>query len=73
LLESPSCRPRGRSAACRSPCLGAAIGLLLAPQSGTETLELVRGRVEAILEEGRQAAERSRADAHARLADLKEG
>jgi len=53
--------------------LGAAIGLLLAPQSGAETLELVRGRVEAILEEGRQAAERSRADAHARLADLKEG
>ncbi len=53
--------------------LGAAIGLLLAPQSGAETLELVQGRVEAILEEGRQAAERSRADAHARLADLKEG
>ncbi len=53
--------------------LGAAVGLLLAPQSGAKTLELARGRVEAILEEGRQAAERSRADAHARLADLKEG
>lgn len=53
--------------------LGAAIGLLLAPQSGTETLERVRGRVDVILEEGRNAAERSRADAHARLAELKEG
>ena len=53
--------------------LGAAIGLLLAPQSGAETLELVRGRVQGVLDEGRQAAERTRADAHARLADLKEG
>ena len=53
--------------------IGAAIGLLLAPQSGSETLELVRGRVQAIVDEGRQAAERTRADAHARLADLKEG
>jgi gas vesicle protein len=53
--------------------LGAAIGLLFAPQSGSENLELVRGRVQAILDEGRQAAERTRADAHARLADLKEG
>ena len=53
--------------------LGAAIGLLLAPQSGSETLTLVRGRVNEVMEEGRQAAERTRADAYARLADLKEG
>lgn len=53
--------------------LGAAIGLLLVPQSGSETLTLVRGRVNEILEEGRQAAEETRADAHARLAGLKEG
>jgi gas vesicle protein len=53
--------------------LGAAIGLLLAPQSGSETLDLVRGRVQGILDEGRQAAEQTRADAHARLADLKQG
>ena len=53
--------------------LGAAIGLLSAPQSGTKTLDLVQGRVAGILEEGRQAAERTRADAHARLADLKQG
>jgi gas vesicle protein len=53
--------------------VGAAIGLLLAPQSGSETVGQVRGRVQAILDEGREAAEQTRADAHARLADLKEG
>ncbi len=53
--------------------LGAAIGLLFAPSPGSEALTLVRGRVNEILEEGRQAAEKTRADAHARLADLKEG
>ena len=53
--------------------LGAAIGLLSAPQSGAKTLDLVQSRLEGILEEGRQAAERTRADAHARLADLKQG
>jgi gas vesicle protein len=53
--------------------MGAAVGLLLAPQSGSETLDLVRGRVQGVLDEGRQAAEQKRADAHARLADLKEG
>jgi gas vesicle protein len=53
--------------------LGAAIGLLLAPKSGSETLTLARGRVNEILEAGRQAAEETRADAHARLAALKEG
>ena len=53
--------------------MGAAIGLLLAPQSGSETLDLVRSRVQGVLDEGRQAAEQTRADAHARLADLKEG
>lgn len=51
--------------------LGGAIVILLAPQSGVETRERFRGRVESILEEGRQAAERTRAEAHARLADLK--
>jgi gas vesicle protein len=53
--------------------LGVAIGLLFAPQPGSEVLTLVRGRVDEILEEGRQAAEKTRADAHARLAGLKEG
>ena len=53
--------------------IGAAIGLLFAPQSGEQTVELIKGRVQEILEEGRQAAEQTRADAYARLSDLKEG
>jgi gas vesicle protein len=51
--------------------LGGALVTLLAPQSGSETREGFRGRIEAILEEGRQAAESTRVEAHARLADLK--
>jgi gas vesicle protein len=53
--------------------LGGAIGMLLAPQSGLEARENLRSRLEAILEEGQQAAEKTRADAHARLAELKAG
>ena len=53
--------------------IGAAIGLLFAPQSGGETVELIQRRVQGILEEGRRAAEQTRADAYARLSDLKEG
>ena len=53
--------------------LGGAIAMLLAPKSGSETRELLRSRVEFILEEGRQAAESSRADAQARLTELKAG
>ncbi|GAB4529807.1 MAG: hypothetical protein Kow0063_07240 [Anaerolineae bacterium] len=53
--------------------LGAAIAMLLAPQSGEQIRSDIRGWVAAILEEGRQAAEQTRIDAHARLADLKEG
>jgi gas vesicle protein len=51
--------------------LGGVVAALLAPQSGSETRQLFRSRVEVILEEGRRAAESSRAEAHARLADLK--
>ena len=53
--------------------LGGAIAMLLAPQSGSETRELLRSRAEIILEEGRQAAEKSRIDAQARLDELKAG
>ncbi len=53
--------------------LGGATAMLLAPQSGSETRELLRSRMEFILEEGRQAAESSRADAQTRLAELKAG
>ena len=51
--------------------LGGAIAMLLAPQPGLETRERLRGRVNTILEEGRRASAHTRADAHARLADLK--
>jgi gas vesicle protein len=53
--------------------LGGAIVTLFAPQSGSETRERFRSRIEAVLEEGRHAAESTRAEAHARLADLKAG
>lgn len=53
--------------------MGAAIGLLFAPRSGEQTVELIKGRVQFVLEEGRLAAEQTRADAYARLSDLKEG
>jgi gas vesicle protein len=53
--------------------LGAAVGLLFAPQAGEETLARIQSRFDAILEEGRKAAEQSRADAQTRLAELKEG
>jgi len=51
--------------------LGGAVATLFAPQSGSETQARFRRRVEAILEEARQAAETTRANAHARLAELK--
>ena len=51
--------------------LGGAIAMLFAPEPGSEIQERFRGRIEAILDEGRRAAERTRAEAHARLAELK--
>jgi gas vesicle protein len=53
--------------------LGVAIVAILTPQSGEETRGLILSQVEGILKEGRKAAEQTRLDAHARLADLKEG
>jgi gas vesicle protein len=44
--------------------LGALVGvtlvLLLAPRSGAETQEMIQNRVQAIMDEGRQAAEARR-------------
>jgi gas vesicle protein len=51
--------------------IGGAVGMFLAPRSGPATREQLKRRWNEALEEGRQAAERSRAEAHARLADLK--
>jgi gas vesicle protein len=51
--------------------LGGTIAMLLAPQSGSETQQRIQCRIDAIREEARRAAEATRADAQARLADLK--
>jgi gas vesicle protein len=51
--------------------LGGAAAMLLAPQPGSVTKQRIRSRIEAVREEVRQAAEATRADAQARLAELK--
>jgi gas vesicle protein len=40
--------------------IGAAVALLLAPRSGEETRQMIQDRVQAVLEEGQQAAEARR-------------
>lgn len=56
--------------------LGAAIGagvvLLLTPRSGAETQQLIRDRVQAIVDEGRQAADARRQELSARFEGLKQ-
>jgi gas vesicle protein len=52
--------------------LGAGLVLLLAPQSGVETRQLIQERVQDILEEGRMAAEVRRSELQARFEDLKQ-
>lgn len=51
--------------------IGGAVATLLAPRSGVATRGYFQSRFESVLEEGRQAAERTRAEAHARLSNLK--
>jgi len=51
--------------------LGGLVAALLAPQSGAQTQERLRRRMELVVGEARRAAETTRADAYARLADLK--
>ena len=51
--------------------LGGLVAALLAPQSGPETQERLRHRIELVVDEARRAAETTRTDAQARLADLK--
>lgn len=52
--------------------LGAGVVLLLAPHSGAETQQLIQERIQAILEEGRQAAEERRLELNAQLEALKQ-
>jgi gas vesicle protein len=52
--------------------VGAGLVLLFAPRSGADTKRLIQERVDAVLAEGRQAAETRRLELTARLDALKE-
>lgn len=56
--------------------LGAAVGaglvLLLAPRSGDETRQLIRERIDLVLEEGRRAAEERRRELSMQFESLKQ-
>lgn len=51
--------------------VGAGLVLLLTPQSGVETQQLIQERIQDILEEGRVAAEVRRQELETRFEDLK--
>lgn len=51
--------------------VGAALALLLTPQSGEEFQRLLRERAEEIVEEGRRAAAERRAELEAQFAQAK--
>ena len=53
--------------------LGAIIGLLTTPQSGSELQTAVRNRFDNMVEEGRRAAAERRAELEDKLANLKSG
>jgi gas vesicle protein len=48
------------SGALLGAMVGVVVVLLLAPRSGAETQQLIQNRVQAVLDEGRQAAEARR-------------
>ena len=52
--------------------VGAVIVLLLTPRSGVDTQQLIRDRIQAVLDEGRQAAEARRQELRAQLETLKQ-
>jgi len=52
--------------------ISAGLVLLFLPRSGAETRRLIQGRVNAVLEEGRQAAEARRHELTARFEALKQ-
>ena len=52
--------------------IGAGVVLLFLPRRGAETRQLIQGRVNAVLDEGRQAAEARRNELAARFEALKE-
>jgi gas vesicle protein len=52
--------------------VGVALVLLLAPQSGEDTRQMIRDRVEAIQAEGERAAEAKRLELKTRFEELKQ-
>lgn len=53
--------------------VGAAAGLLMAPESGTELQERIRARVDELMEEGEKAAAARRAELENQLEAFKTG
>jgi gas vesicle protein len=53
--------------------VGAAAAILLAPYSGQELQERVRGRIQGLIEEGRKAALARRAELETQLEAFKRG
>jgi len=51
--------------------VGAAAGLLLAPQAGSEMQGTLRARLNTVIEEGRRAASERRAELEAQFAEAK--
>ena len=51
--------------------VGAAAGLLLAPQAGSEMQGTLRARLNTVIEEGRRAASERRAELKAQFAEAK--
>ena len=51
--------------------VGAAAGLLLAPQAGGEMQGTLRGHLNTVIEEGRRAASERRAELEAQFAEAK--
>jgi len=52
--------------------IGAGMVLLFLPRSGAETRQMLRGRVNAVLDEGRQAADARRHELTTRFEALKQ-
>jgi gas vesicle protein len=52
--------------------IGGAVGLLLAPQSGSDLQQKIRERIQMVIEEGRRAAADRRAELEAQFAQSKQ-
>jgi len=52
--------------------VGAGVVLLFAPQSGADTMQLIRDRVQSIMAEGKDAAETRRLELTAHFESLKQ-